>query len=117
MSVWSGRKQRVAVFRSWLSSKRAMPRSVYHEADFHHLLVTPDNLAMRRQLDSLQGKDGIWCVGMYAGSIDNNEGALDSTLPVAEALDPHSPNLARLYGELNRARGKAMVHSVRPAPS
>ncbi len=54
---------------------------------------------------ALQGAAGVWAVGMYVTDVDNHESALASALPVARALAPRSPALARIARGLRPDRG------------
>ena len=104
LSIWSGWRQGVPIFRTWLQPGQPAPRAVHYQADFHHLIVTPESLALQRQIAAQQGQGGIWVVGMYAVDADNHESALMSALLVARALAPASPNLARLEATVSRVK-------------
>lgn len=98
MTDWSGWRQGLPVFRTWMPPKRDPPMPLYQRRLFHHLLMTPENATLQRRIRALQGGAGIWIVGMYAVDIDNHESALLSAIVPAQALTPDSPNLRRLLG-------------------
>ena len=58
----------------------------------------PETIELQRRIAGLQGRAGLWLVGMYAVDVDNHESALLSAVPLARALAPDSPNLQRLLG-------------------
>jgi hypothetical protein len=98
MSDWPGLGAGVPVFRSWLSQGRALPRPLYGQRSFHHLLMSPENAVLQRRIASLQGAGGLWLTGMYAVDVDNHESALLSALVPVRALAPHSRDMAKLLG-------------------
>ncbi len=98
MTDWSGWRQELPVFRTWMPPQRELPKPLYQRRKFHHLLMTPQNITLQRRIRSLQGRAGIWIVGMYAVDIDNHESALLSAIVPAQTLAPESPNLQRLLG-------------------
>lgn len=98
MTDWSGWRHGLPVFRTWMPPQRELPTPLYQRRQFHHLLMTPQNITLQRRLAALQGRAGIWMVGMYAVDIDNHESALLSAVVPARALAPDSPNLRRLLG-------------------
>jgi hypothetical protein len=98
MTDWSGWRHGLPVFRTWMPPRRKLPTPLYQRRQFHHLLMTPQNIALQRRIASLQGRAGLWMVGMYAVDIDNHESALLSAIVPTQALAPESPNLRRLLG-------------------
>jgi predicted NAD/FAD-binding protein len=100
MTDWSGWRQGLPVFRTWMPPHREAPASPYHRRLYHHLIMTPENLELQRRIAGLQGRAGIWLVGMYAVDVDNHESALLSAIPPALALASESPILRRFLGEV-----------------
>lgn len=98
MTDWSGWRHGLPVFRTWMPPRRPPPAPLYCRRRFHHLIMTPENILLQRRIAALQGRAGIWIVGMYAVDVDNHESALLSAVPLAQALAPESPNLRRLLG-------------------
>lgn len=89
-------KHGVPVLRTWVTGHDRHPRGVVHEQSFRHQLVTADTPALRERLLAQQGERGLWVVGMYAGAVDNHEGALGSAIALVERLSPGSQRLAKL---------------------
>ena len=114
MTDWSGWSRRLSVFRTWMPGHRALPEPLYHRRRFHHLIMGPHNAQLQRQIASLQGRAGVWVVGMYAVDVDNHESALLSAVPLAQALAPQSPNLLRLLAEVRAEGGHDL--SILPRP-
>jgi len=104
MTDWSGWRQGLPVFRTWMPPQRALPTPLYQRRKFHHLLMTPQNTALQRRIRALQGRAGIWVVGMYAVDIDNHESALLSAIVPTQTLAPESPNLRRLLDAVSADR-------------
>ena len=100
MTDWSGWRHGLPVFRTWMPPRRALPTPLHHRRQFHHLIMTPENATLQRRIAALQGRAGIWLVGMYAVDVDNHESALLSAVPLARAMAPESPNLRRLLREV-----------------
>ncbi len=96
MTDWSGWRHGLPVFRTWLPPRRAPPTPLYGRRRFHHVVMTPETIHLQRRIAALQGRAGIWLVGMYAVDVDNHESALLSAIPPAQTLAPDSPNLRRL---------------------
>lgn len=105
MTDWSGWRHGLPVFRTWMPPQRKLPEPLYGRRRFHHLIMSPENALMQRQIASLQGRAGVWTVGMYAVDVDNHESALLSAIPLAQSLAPESPNLHRLLREVRPDRG------------
>lgn len=89
-TVWSGFRDKIDVFRTWLRENEAPPASTILTVDYRHILVTCAHHTRQRRLVELQGTAGIWAAGMYTDGIDNHESALRSALRVSERLSPHS---------------------------
>lgn len=115
MTDWSGWRDDLPVFRTWMPPRRELPTPLYQCRRFHHLIMTPENVLLQRRIAALQGRSGVWIVGMYAVDIDNHESALLSAVPVAQALAPESPNLRRLLREVTNERAHDSLRP--PAPS
>jgi predicted NAD/FAD-binding protein len=98
MTDWQGLDAGLRVFRTWLPAGRALPQPLYARRSFHHLVMSPQNAGLQRQIAALQGSHGLWVTGMYAVDVDNHESALLYALVPACALAPRSQNLARLLG-------------------
>ncbi len=96
MSEWSGWRQNVPVFRTWLPKGRAEPRNLHHRHEFEHLIVTPSSEALQKRIAALQGEAGIHVAGMYTNDADNHESALTSALLIARSLAPDAPELLNL---------------------
>jgi predicted NAD/FAD-binding protein len=89
-------EQGVPVLRTWIHGRERYPRGAVHEQTFLHQLVTAKTPALRERLLARQGERGLWFTGMYVGSVDNHEAALESAMAVAERLSPDSGRLAEL---------------------
>lgn len=113
MTDWSGWRHGLPVFRTWMPPHRELPTPLYQRRQFHHLLMTRQNIALQRRIAALQGRAGIWVVGMYTVDIDNHESALLSAIVPAQALAPESPNLRRLVGAVQADR----THDLSILPS
>jgi predicted NAD/FAD-binding protein len=96
LTEWCGWHARRDVFRTWLLPGRTPPRGVRERFAFQHLVVTPDSLALQRQLATHQGQGGLWFAGMYVTDVDTHESSLVSALDVARKLVPNSRNLRAL---------------------
>jgi predicted NAD/FAD-binding protein len=96
MTEWSGCRQGVPVFRTWLPPGTAPSLNLHHVRQFHHLLVTRESSELQRHLAQMQGHGGIWVAGMYTTGADNHDSALQSAMLVGRALAPTSPNLQKL---------------------
>lgn len=116
LSVWSGWRQRLPIFRTWLQPGGAVPRALHYRADFHHLIVTPQSFALQQQIAAQQGHAGLWVVGMYTVDTDSHESALMSALPVARVLAPASPNLRRLEAAMRGADTDHHALDFHPPP-
>jgi predicted NAD/FAD-binding protein len=104
---WSGWRESLPVFRSWLPRGRPLPAGVVHEESFHHLVVTHASPALQRAIAAEQGRSGLFLAGMYTTDVDNHESALCSAVGLARALAPQSPNLQRLAASLDLERTSA----------
>jgi len=93
---WSGLHENAPVFRTWLLPGRPLPKSVHHRQSFEHLIVTPENAVLQRELAALQGRDGLFLAGMYTTDIDIHESSLCSAVAIARRLAPDSPGLRHL---------------------
>lgn len=102
MTDWSGWRNQLPVFRTWMPPRRSQPTPLYCRRTFYHLLMTPENETLQRRIAALQGRSGIFLVGMYTTDTDNHESALLSALVPAHALSPHSPALHRLIREVRK---------------
>jgi predicted NAD/FAD-binding protein len=97
---WCGIAEGAPVFRTWLRPGASRPEPLYQLLEFHHLIVGIGSHGLQQRIAALQGEARLWAAGMYATDVDNHESALASTLPIARALAPRSPNLARLERRL-----------------
>jgi predicted NAD/FAD-binding protein len=113
MTDWSGWRHGLPVFRTWMPPRRAPPTPLYQRRRFQHLIMTPENITLQRRIAGLQGRAGLWLVGMYAVDVDNHESALLSAIPPARALLPESPNLRRLLSVVREQK----VHDLSILPS
>ncbi|MCK6507862.1 FAD-dependent oxidoreductase [Myxococcota bacterium] len=93
-TVWSGRRFRRDLFRSWLREGEAPPASTLFTADYRHIVVTPAHRGRQERLAALQGTAGLHAAGMYTAGVDNHESALRSALRVGQALAPQAPRVA-----------------------
>lgn len=93
---WSGWRESVPVFRSWLPPGRPLPEGVVHNESFHHLVVTNASPGLQRAIAAEQGRSGLFLAGMYTTDVDNHESALCSAVGIAKVIAPNSPNLGRL---------------------
>lgn len=93
-TVWSGRRFRRDVFRTWLREDEAPPASTLCTADYRHIVVTPAHRGRQERLAALQGTAGLYAAGMYTGGVDNHESALRSALRVGQALAPEAERVA-----------------------
>lgn len=101
MSDWQGLRQDVPIFRTWLPRGHPLPRPLYAERHYHHLVMTPENARLQRRIASLQGASNLWLTGMYTTDVDNHESALLSAVVPTRALAPRSRNLARLLAAVS----------------
>ena len=95
LTSWEGLRQRRDVFRSWMLPGEA-PERLEVDIAFEHLLVDADSASHRARLETLQGRDDLYAVGMYTGDVDCHESCVTSALAAAERLSPQSPSAARI---------------------
>jgi predicted NAD/FAD-binding protein len=115
---WSGWRTSDNVFRTWLPRDGRMPSDPLLVRKYHHLVVTPENRHLQARLATLQGWNGLSCVGMYTTDVDNHESALRSALALGRRLAPGSPDLAAWEREIARSpRIAASRAASRPVPS
>lgn len=99
-TIWSGRRFRRDVFRSWLREDEAPHPSTLHTAEYRHIVMTPAHHGRQERLAALQGTAGLYAAGMYTGGIDNHESALRSALRVAQALAPDAERVGWFAGQV-----------------
>jgi predicted NAD/FAD-binding protein len=105
---WSGWRENLPVFRSWLPPGRSLPEGVIHDHSFHHLVVNRASRTLQGAIAAEQGRSGLFLAGMYTADVDNHESALCSAVTLAQALAPDSPNLKRLAQSLDAAPGNSL---------
>lgn len=99
---WTGWRSDDRVFRTWLPRDGRQPKDPLLVRSFHHLIVTPDNRRLQKELEALQGTSGLSCVGMYTTDVDNHESVLRSARALGHRLAPASPTLAAWEQEITR---------------
>lgn len=102
MTDWSGWRDQLPVFRTWMPPQRPAPTPLYCRRAFHHLIMNPENRTLQKRMAELQGRDGIWLIGMYSIETDSHESALKSALVPARELSPQSPAMKLLLEQVHR---------------
>jgi uncharacterized protein len=74
------------IWKSWITHREQLPAEIVHQAQFIHMLPTPESLAAQTVVEWLQGRDGVWFAGGYLFPYDSQETALRSALGVAIGL-------------------------------
>ena len=74
------------LWKSWITHRDHLPAEIVHEAQFSHMLPTPESIAAQATVRLLQGRDGVWFAGGYLFPFDSQETALLSALAVARGL-------------------------------
>ncbi|WP_324948872.1 hypothetical protein [Oligoflexus sp.] len=67
---------------------------------FQHPLTPPGVIRSTRERKSWQGMEGVWFAVQHTTGIDLQEPALDSATPVAQFINPESPQLAALLAHV-----------------
>ena len=93
---WVGR------LRTWMPPQRPAPTPLYCRRAFHHLIMNPENRVLQKRMTELQGRDGVWLIGMYSIETDSHESALKSALVPARELSPQSPAMKLLLEQVHR---------------
>jgi predicted NAD/FAD-binding protein len=114
MTDWQGLRANAPVFRTWLPKGAKRPDPTYGRRSFRHLIMTPENGVLQRQVAAHQGAGGVWACGMYTADVDNHESALLSAVVPARALAPQSRNLARFLGAVDAA---SAAHGIDVLPA
>ena len=88
----------IPVFRSWIMHNEKLlennlPQPLYALRHYYHAKVTPDYFVGQRELQALQGNNGLWLAGMYMYDIDSHDSALMSAITIARVLAPDSARL------------------------
>lgn len=74
------------LWKSWITHRDQLPAEMVHQAQFAHMLPTPESIAAQAAVRLLQGRDGVWFAGGYLFPFDSQETALLSALGVAIGL-------------------------------
>lgn len=91
-TFWSGIKDGVDIFRSWVTLSPAGPRDPYGIFQYKHPIMSPDYFRAQRELAKHQGLGGLLLAGSYLMDIDTHESGLRSAIDVAQHLCPDSRN-------------------------
>ncbi len=107
-TIWKPWASRATVFRSWINPDAPLPDPLLNLATYHHPKVSPAYFDAQRAIGALQGRDGLWLVGMYLHDVDCQESAILSAIAVARRLGAAPGRLARL-GASDREAGPPQV--------
>ncbi len=95
-TMWTGRPQKIPVFKSWIFHRSRRPYSTHQTFNYHHPLMTPSYYQVQKALRSHQGKDALWLAGSYHMHFDSHESAVRSAINLARRLNPRTRHLSRL---------------------
>jgi predicted NAD/FAD-binding protein len=74
------------IWKSWITHRDQLPAEIVHQAQYAHMLPTPESIAAQTAVRLLQGRSGVWFAGGYLFPYDSQETALLSALRVANGL-------------------------------
>lgn len=89
-TVWSGRHKKLPIFKTWLPPFRSTPVSLHHQQHFQHFTFHMKDREIQKRIWQIQGKNGLWLIGMYTGGIDNHESAVLSAVYLARMMNVSS---------------------------